>query len=180
MNKMSRQQELDVIENTRKLLCDKSAVVEIREWYRDHVGDEIKLDRLGADIDAMGKMPAIGNKNPSLKTSSIQSLPNVLFMSAMMRCMQNTCRHIGKQGAEAMFAFLAPRLMSCQDCISSFLSLFAKCDADKVNANECDLCLKLHVEKFFEFSVAWNGVVFMGDICEECHALLKGCDAATQ
>ena len=168
---MDRKTELEIIKKTQKLAEDSVAVTEIVQWFENNVSEQTKLRIESAKWDAIGELPEIGNAKPALGVLSKQL--NVLFMAAAIRCMEIRCPHVEAFGLMFFHAILSPRVLSCKECLYDFVAKFKKHDAERTNLDECDLCLQQGVKVFRQFSVAWNGILFSGDICPECCDLIK-------
>jgi hypothetical protein len=130
------------------------------------------FNQAGANWDALGQIPEINGKKPDVMTGSPPKQAIILFTAAFMRCMGTKCRHAVAERQIALHAILAPRVLSCEECLPRFIEVCQKHDAERQRSDECDLCLKQGVKVFRPFSVAWNGIVFQGDVCPECDVVL--------
>ena len=171
---VDRQKELDLIQSLRELLSDAAAGRSFAAWWDQNVPDSIKLAQQQATWDAMASMPTVAGRGPQLRSGRDQQECHALFLAAIARCLATRCPHAGPITGRAMYAFLAPRVLTCHGCIPTFRPVFERHDAERPRADECDLCLALGVKNFFQFSLAFSGAILTGDACPACVELMNG------
>lgn len=164
---MTRDQELKIIENVRGLVSNKK-FTEIAEEFYAAMPESYKLDATGAALDAKAEVYAIHGRMPE-ESGQPPDEARVLTIAASIRCSQTRCVHANPLSSTVLFAALAPRVLSCKKCIMNFASIFKAHDAARSRSDECDLCLRTGVTQFRDTTIQFQNVIFMGDICEDCH-----------
>lgn len=167
---MTRADELRVIEEMKALFRKEEACAEIGQWLHDAINDDIKMAMQDAQWDALGTLP---EKHGKQMTGIPSGDLAALLMAAMVRCLTTRCPHAVMIPGCMRYVFLASRLCSCKECLPSFLSQFAEHDARQDHAGECDLCLTQGVQQFCAIHLAYNGAVFIGDVCPACRELFS-------
>lgn len=168
MNDELREKELQVIENVKKLFSSEEGTACLKKMA-EQMSPSLKFAMDSSMWEAMARMP---------KGAKIgKGLPIALLAAAGIRCSKNHCKHVLKDISIPRYAFMAGRILTCDKCWESFKDIVQKNDADVRSgvgrADECDLCLKKSCTWFTQITLAFNGTIFIGNVCDECKLLIK-------
>lgn len=174
MKPLTREEELGQIE-ALLAMRQPEARLHLQRRY-DAMPEQWKLSRETAEFEALCNVRGQVSKKEKLTLPEDVANDDVrqeiafLLTAGLMRCLQNACQHAFTLSPPLMHAFLAPRVVSCEQCMPQFKPVCLKHDSSREHAGECDLCLVQNVSAFRAFRCAFNGAILYGDMCGACAA----------
>src|SRR5205823_5953281 len=123
MKKLSRDDELRLLAETKNLIRNDTAAEEMARWFDTAVSDRVKFALQGAQWEALALMPepSEGEAHRSVSTTIPPDMV-AMMIAGMMRCLPRSCEHVRTRFDVAKHVFLSPRICSCKPCIISFES----------------------------------------------------------